>query len=367
MIKVLHLIESFRGGGKERQLVEYLKYNSKGVQSEVVQFKDLNDYPETANLSMKFHVLKRRIKKDPTVFFGLKKIIKQFDPDIIQSWGTMPSIFALPYVAFSKRCFVNMCIRNAICKTFSSNWIRSRLTFPFSDMVLANSYAGLENYKAPLHKSSVVYNGVHLSRFDNIPEREELKLKFGFSTKYVVGMVGAFHKRKDFKTYILSAISILKKRDDVTFVTIGNGSELERMKDLVPQSFNTKVLFLGRKSNVEHYLKTFDIGVLMTNPKVHREGISNSIVEYMAMGVPVIASFGGGTPEIVDNNVNGYVIQPYNVSLLEQKIIRLLDDEGLKNGFAINAMHKVQNGFVIDNMMNSFEEIYSNLLIKQKK
>ena len=69
------------------------------------------------------------------------------------------------------------------------------------------------------------------------------------------------------------------------------------MQESVPVHLKDKIIFLGKIANVENIINIFDIGILITNSKVHGEGVSNSIIEYMALGKPVIATRGGGTDQ----------------------------------------------------------------------
>lgn len=362
-LKVLHLIENLGGGGKERQLLELMKFDDKRVVSEVVIFKDQISYSGVELLNFKLHILKRKVKKDMSVIFKLKHIINEFKPDIIHAWGSMPSIYALPFFFFkSDAIFVNMMIRNAICKPFSQNWFRSKLTFPFSHIILGNSYAGVENYKAPLSKSGVVYNGIHLNRFENLPDKQVVKNELGIKTEFVVGMVAVYHPRKDYQSFVDAAKQVLKKRNDTTFVIIGDGPGLEAFIQKNKLHQEPGIKFLGRRQDIEECMVAFDIGVLMTNPKIHREGISNSIVEYMASELPVIASFGGGTAEIVDHNFNGFLVRPFDVNGFCRKVEYFLENKDVMKHMGRMGRQKVIEGFTIDIMANEIYNIYDGMV-----
>jgi glycosyltransferase involved in cell wall biosynthesis len=364
MIKVLHIIDSLRGGGKERQLVELLKSldDSKEIRNEVILLNDINQYPESKTLEhVGIHILKRRIKKDPTVFFKIRKIVKTFNPQIIQSWGSMPSVYTLFSVINSKRKFVNYAIQNGICFKYQSEWLRSKITFPFSDIILANSYAGIEAYPTIPGKSDVIYNGVHLDRFQKIESAGVIRSRFNITTPYIVGMVGAFHPRKDYATFLKAAKTIIHERKDICFLLVGDGGDMEKHKQFVKDLPSENIKFLGRQSDVESIINIFDIGVLTTNISIHREGISNSIIEYMAAGKPVIATQGGGTPEIIDNNSTGYILKPEDVSGLKSKIYHLIENPELRKNFGIRAKEKIENGFSIDMMVRSFCNLYKEL------
>ena len=70
-------------------------------------------------------------------------------------------------------------------------------------------------------------------------------------------------------------------------------------------------------------VNVFDIGVLAT----HGEGISNSIMEYMALGKPVVASEGGGTCELVQDGITGFLVPRRDPQALAARISQLLDDQ----------------------------------------
>src|SRR5690606_31004954 len=104
--------------------------------------------------------------------------------------------------------------------------------------------------------------------------------------KKVVGMVAAFSAFKDYKTFINAANIVLEKRNDVVFVCVGDGPKLNECKSIVQKNNSDKIIFTGKQKNVENIVNVFDIGVLST----FNEGISNSIMEYMALSKPVVVT-----------------------------------------------------------------------------
>ncbi len=363
MIKILHITESLRGGGKERQIVELLKANQNSSEylHELVIIKDINEYPETKELNTKIHVLHYKYKKDLSIFSKFKTIVKEFKPDIIQSWGSMASIYSFLTAKSLKIKFLNYSIQNGICRKYGSEWIRGKIVYPRSDIVAANSFAGIEAYPAPQEKAHVIYNGVHLERFENLQDKNIIRKKFNIKTPYVVGMVGALHPRKDFYTFIKAANIICQSRNDTTFVIVGNGKMQKKLEKSVLPDLRHKILFLGRQSDVESIVNVFDISVLTTNNDVHREGIANVIIEYMALGKPVIATLGGGTPEIVDNHITGMIIRQHSVGELINYITYFLDNKKERLEFGKRGKEKVQKGFTIDLMNQAFCELYQEM------
>ncbi len=167
---------------------------------------------------------------------------------------------------------------------------------------MANSYAGIKAYNVSAKKSRIIHNGFNFSRITNLDPKEKIRNKFHIKTRYVIGMVGSFYYNKDYNLFLNAAMKILNTRNDISFILIGDGPDLQHCIGLVMPEYKNNILFLGRQENVESIVNIFDIGVLVTNNNVAKEGISNSIMEYMALGKPVIASKGGGTEEIMVDN-----------------------------------------------------------------
>ena len=98
-MRILFFIESLRSGGKERRLVELLTFLNKHstYQCHLVLMFPQIDYPQFLKLNIPYTVLERRgLKKDPSIFFRFFSLCQQIKPDIIHTWGSMVSFYALP-------------------------------------------------------------------------------------------------------------------------------------------------------------------------------------------------------------------------------------------------------------------------------
>ncbi|MEM8891517.1 MAG: glycosyltransferase family 4 protein, partial [Bacteroidota bacterium] len=99
-----------------------------------------------------------------------------------------------------------------------------------------------------------------------------------------------------------------------------------------------------------------------TNSLVHGEGISNSILEYMAMSKAVIASSGGGTDEIVVHGKTGYLVQPSQVGELAGRIHELLDNQALRDEMGKKGYKRVYEHFNLNKMAKRYYDIYTKVL-----
>lgn len=309
-MKVVMLIDSLRDGGKERRATELLQGLSRysDVDCKVILLKDNIHYKEVLDLNFEVIVFKRVYKRDISVFKKIYDVIKNYQPDIIHSWGSMPSIFCLPAVLLQKKTFINAMISNSVCPVMSKNWIRSKITFPFSDVILANSDIGIKSYHVPQSKAMVIRNGFCMSRVENLPDRDSVIDEFDWHDRkehFFIGMVASIDYRKDFPLFIEAANQFLESNSNVTFLVIGDGPDKDAVESMVAPGNKEHILFLGKRRGVERLVNMLDIGVLCT----HGEGTSNAIMEYMACKKPVVATNVPGNAELLKDGELGVLVK----------------------------------------------------------
>ncbi len=361
-MKILLLTDSLDSGGMERRLIELLKglRNYPDLSLYLVIFSERIHYREVFDLGIPVKVLKRVPKRNPLVFFRLFKLCRTWKPDLIHSWGTMSAIIAIPSIFLLKIKLINGSIVNATgnMRFFDKALFRVRLTFPFSKVVVGNSLAGLMAYRVPKKKALCIYNGFDMNRVANLRDISIVRERFGIHTKKVIGMVASFTDRKDFNTYLIAALLILEKRKDVTFIAVGDGPNLAVCKMMIPPQYTSYVVFTGVQTDVESIINGFDIGVLCTNTQLHGEGISNAILEYMALEKPVVATIGGGTNEIVNHKITGVLIPPGLPSVLANELCYLLDNPAIGRQMGQEGKRLVSTSFSMDKMTNTYYKLY---------
>ena len=335
-MKILMVIDSLDKGGKERRMLELIKgllSSDEHFEIYLVSLTDRIEYQYVYELPIRFEVLKRKFKKDPTIAFKLKRIISRFKPDIIHSWSTMASVYLSFSNLFSGIPLISAVLADAPVhlNMMNKHYLRVKLTEPFTDVYISNSKAGIGSYRTPGNKSVCIYNGIDLARFENLRNilevREEV-LNGKTGNAFIIAMVASFDERKDFETLINAAIKLCTGNPAYVFLLMGGGPLLETLRNKVPAELmdNRQIIFTGKRHDIESVLQIINVGVLMTNSANHGEGVSNSIIEYMASAKPVIATRGGGTNEVVMDQYNGFLIEPKNESALIEKIDVLYSD-----------------------------------------
>ena len=320
-------------------------------------------YTDLFDIDVKVHFIKSRAPKDPMVIKALYDICSLSRPDIIHAWGFPMVLYAWPVARLMGAKIINGAIRFAgPIKPFSELWWYLKLTTPISDMVIANSQAGLRlcgNSKS--HKLRCIPNGLSSDQLLEAP-LGKVKNELCIGSSKVIGMVANFADRKDYETPIRAVLELLRQGMDVVFLAVGDGVDLNEAKSLVSDEHRKRFFFLGRQKDVQRYVRIFDIAVLSTNAKVHAEGMSNAIMEYMAMEKPVIATDSGGNRELVNDGRTGYLVPPFSSCDMVDKMMKLLDNKELRLSMGQQGKRKVIEEFSTEKMVGQYFELYQSLI-----
>jgi glycosyltransferase involved in cell wall biosynthesis len=360
-LRILHFIDSLRVGGKERQTVELLKGLSRlsSVESIVVTMGAEQFYvADIQRLGVPLFYLLRKVRWDPTVFPRLSRILRRFRPDIIHTNSEMAMSYAWPLARLRNIKLINGTIRNA----FSGNGLRWRwhkLMLDLADARAANSKAGFAS-RGIRHDGPgnyVIYNGFDLDRFETRAALRSEGLGFDVKGRKVVGMVAEFSDYKDFSTFIRAAQEILAQRRDIIFVAVGDGKNLDVCR-CMPSAGEESIRFLGERKDVEALVQQMDIGVLCT----FTEGISNSVMEYMAAGKPVVVTNGGGSSELVVDGETGFLVAPSNPRAVAEKLELLLADAEKAREMGIAGRQRLESQFSLEQLVERNVRMYQEVL-----
>lgn len=362
-MKILFFTESLICGGKERRMIEliqYLKLNSDHEISLVLMEKVIQ-YEYFYDLGIPVSYIERKhFKYDPEPFFKFYKYCLSFEPDIIHTWTKMSTFYAIPAKLLCRIPLLTNMIADAQLNfklSFMDHFFYP-IDFYFANTIISNSKAGLDAYKVNNSKAMVIWNGVNLERFKNRINLDAVRSELNVTTKYMIVMVASFSKFKDYDLFLDIAKEMGRIRSDVSFVGVGDGSEYKRILKRINDEMIKNVFLPGRKNEVENIISASDIGILCT----FSEGISNAIIEYMALGKPVISTdTQGGSKEIIVDGETGYCIERDS-----QKIVplldTLLDNPELRNFIGNKAKERISTHFSILKMGNEFEQVYKGFL-----
>lgn len=206
------------------------------------------------------------------------------------------------------------------------------------------SYYGLKEGSVP-----VIINGVDLSRC--IPKND-----YAIDGAVKLLHVGRFHEAKNHDCMVNAVKLLTDKGIDIQFSFFGDGELEDTTRQLVANlGLESKIRFCGLTDNVFPHLHDADIFLLPSK----WEGIPMSIIEAMGTGLPVIASRVGGVPDMIEDGVDGVLIEPTGQALADA-IEKLLQDYALRKALGENARLSA-NRFSAATMANAYCELYTRL------
>jgi len=137
-------------------------------------------------------------------------------------------------------------------------------------------------------------------------------------------------------------------------VIAGSGEEENRLRQLA----GGNVRFVGQVDDVVPYLQASDIFVLPSAA----EGLSNAMLEALAVGLACVATSVGGTPDVIEDGVNGLLIPPEEPDELQSALAKLLADDALRCQIGQQARGTIQERYSLERTANKLVSLYTSLL-----
>jgi glycosyltransferase involved in cell wall biosynthesis len=219
----------------------------------------------------------------------------------------------------------------------------------------------LDSLNVDPQKRFFIPNGVDTSRYVPASEEHKQELRAELSLPpqaHIVVYAGRLvrEKRVDYLLKIWDAIRA--KYFDAHLLILGDGSEESRLKEMSAQLRQGGVQFAGRVDDAGSYFQAADIFVLPSST----EGLSNSMLEAMSCGLPVLATKVGGAPDVIEQNIHGCLIPPDDIDSLQWGLESLLADQSLRLSLGAAARKRILSDFSLDSIAGRLSALYYRLL-----
>jgi glycosyltransferase involved in cell wall biosynthesis len=283
--------------------------------------------------------------------------------DVVQAYFPDSSYFGIP-VAWLAGVKHRLRTRNNIGHSQTPLHRRlGRALNVFTTRTIANCAAArraLLEAEQPRPETVVVLeNGVDLDRFAGIPA-----LTARAVVEPHIGVVANLRLVKGLKEFISAAVRVSLRYPRARFSVVGEGemrAELERQ--VAAEGLAGRFKLPGCVSDVPGFLADLDVAVLSS----HAEGMSNSVLEYMAAGRPIVATAVGATPDLIADGVHGLLVSPRDAARLADAIELLLDDRELAQRLGAAARRRALERYSREAMVRRFEAFYLSLVPTQNK
>ena len=215
----------------------------------------------------------------------------------------------------------------------------------------------MKTNRIPRRKIISLVNGVELDRYapaDGSDVRAELR--FG-SEEVVIGALGRLVRVKNYPMLLRAAAAARPRMPRMRLLFIGDGPERPRLEALTDElGLRDATTFAGGRDDVPDLLRTVDV-MAMTSLT---EGMSNTVLEAMASGIPVVATAVGGNPELVRDGETGFLFAADDEPRLAELLILLADDATLRTRLGRRGREVAEDEFPIEKMMRRYALLYES-------
>lgn len=204
-----------------------------------------------------------------------------------------------------------------------------------------------------------VHSGIDLERFKNSQNTGKLHREFNLRPELpIIGNISAIADQKDYFTFVNTAELLLKQGLQAKFFIIGDGPMRAEIEAYVQQKNLTEhIIFTGFRNDIPEILPELDVFLITSKT----EGLGTTILDAFACHVPVVATKGGGIPEIVKDGETGLLAEIHDAKTLGFQVKKVLDDSTLRDFLTQNAYRFLQH-FTKENTAKRTLEIYEQVL-----
>lgn len=333
-VNIAYFIDRIIAGGTELQLVEQINRLDNTKIKQVlfclyssIEHDSLHVKCQTEILNIRSLCRFNTIKK----MFHVRRVLKENKIDIVQTYFFDSTIFGVLCAKFAGIKEIISCRRDLGFWHTKSHLFFLRIINIFTNRILVNSNAVKENVirteAVDPERIDIIRNGIDIKQYKyNMQLRQQTRERLSIQDDVVcVGIIANMSRKVKRVDLVINAARILvPKQENINFFIMGDGylrSSLENQCKI--HGLTKNVFFLGKDFDKVAFLSALDIGILTSDS----EGLSNSIMEYMAVGLPIIASNVAGNRELICDNDNGYLFTPGDSADLAQKIMFIINNK----------------------------------------
>lgn len=337
------------------QMSEHLQ--RRGIRSPIVVLTDGALVGEARRRGIETFVMHKHPGFDFRLIFTLRRLLRREGIDVLHSHNFSPLIYGSLAARLCGIGTVNTRHGRAALRTHGLIWA-------LTDRVVAVSEDSrrelMRHNRIRPDKVRVIVNGIDLTGYKPAtPSARERRGELGLPEDVpLCGIVARLSPEKDHRTLLL-AVDALRKAGSAAHLAIVGGGPLEgELKTLVQSlGLSARVHFLGFRSDVAQLLPLFDLFVLSST----EEGVSLTLIEAMAAGLPIVATRVGGNPEVVVDGETGLLVEAGQPAALAAAIESLLGDPEIRSRMGRRGRDVAAERFDIERVIDEYQAIYAEI------
>lgn len=371
---VVHVIYRLAVGGLENGLVNLInRMPRERYRHAIVCIDDFTDFRQRIQREdVEVYALHKRPGHDVRAYWRFWRLLRRLRPAIVHTRNLGALEFQLPafFAGVPHRVQGEHGRDTTDLQGINRKYLLLRkLLNPLVSRHIALS-RDLETWLAqqvgvPPARISQIYNGVDTQRFTPAAQRAALPVDvFVPEDGIVIGTIGRMQGEKDQLTLVRAFILLLDQvergRERLRLVLIGDGPLREQARALLREAGAEALAWLpGSRDDAPQIFQALDIFAL---PSLI-EGISNTILEAMASGLPVVATAVGGNPELVEEGETGYLVPSADAKAMAEALRRYIESEALRRQHGRAGRMRVEERFSMQSMVEGYLGVYDGLCL----
>jgi len=371
---VVHVIFRLDVGGLENGLINLInRIPAERFRHAIISLTDYSEFRQRlARDDVPVFALNKPPGNSPVFLFKLWRLLNRLRPDIVHTRNIAALEASMPAALAGVPARIHGEHGRDVDDLDGTNTRRQFVRkfyrpFVHQYVALSQDLASYLHTKIGVPASRIVqiHNGVDSVRFHPAGEHREVVPHPGFSGPghFVFGTVGRMQEVKDQLTLARAFVLLMRAMPEgaqrLRLVMIGDGPLRERVRTLLAEAKVDKYAWLpGNRDDVARIMRSFDLFVL---PSL-AEGISNTVLEAMATGLPVLATAVGGNPELVQVGLTGTLVPRNDPESMARAMRAYAESRELCSSQGIEARRTVERKFGMEAMVDAYVTVYDKLL-----
>jgi sugar transferase (PEP-CTERM/EpsH1 system associated) len=363
-IRILHVLHAFSHGGLENGIVNIINRSPDHLVHELCFLHRGGEFLQRLTRPVVYHELNKRPGNDVRVVFRLRELFQRRNIDIIhtRNWGAFDGVLAAcmmfkPTVIHGEH---GRDIADPAGQNRRRNLARRAGAFRTKRLVAVSKdlYDWLrQTVRVPEKKLVFIPNGVDTNRF-RPGCNFALRRSWGIADdEFVIGAVGRLDPIKNHEGLLGAVRSLQASGHKVRLVIAGDGPERSKIESLLRSPFDPKPLLLGMWTNVEHVYPCLDLFALNS----FAEGMSNTLLEAMASGLPSVCTAVGGNAELLADGERGILVGTNDEPALTEAIRSYITSPEMGRTHGGNARCFIAQHFSLEQMIQRYVGLYESV------
>jgi glycosyltransferase involved in cell wall biosynthesis len=370
-IRVIHVAEA--AGGVERYLQGLLKYSDHQSIEDILICSQNYDTSKFKDIASKIYQVSMAhgisFSADRSAIKQIRKLVKKMEPDVVYAHSSKAGALTrlaclglkIPVIYNPHGWAFNM--RQSKLKTCAYRLIE-KIQAPFTTKIVCISKSeqksALDNKICKSDKLEVIPNGIDFAEIDKAKKitRKELGIP---EDAFVVGQVGRLTRQKAPDIFVEMASRVKQEVPNAYFLMVGNGDqEAEIRQKIKSLGLEDSFLITGWVENPTSYINCMDVATLLSR----WEGFGLVLAEYMYCRVPIVATKVDAIPYVVEDDVNGLLVDVDDSSIAAEAVIKIRNSSDLRNSLVNSGLKSVRNKYDVTRVAEQTDCLFQLVITK---